>query len=277
MKEQHMSSELPYPSDVPPPDENQFPADPWNPLAVAKGGSPVAVRWAGDLWLHAVAISSSDEQCEILLADDSTLALPRASIVAVPLRPVFQAGHEVMARWRNAAMFPGTITAASPQSYTVAWHDGDAPLAVPLGALTFLEWCQETRPAFGAPDLPQELAPPIIPAPEITPGSWAAIRSRTGYWIAQVEAEAQGGFKVRFTDGATASVPDADVIPIPAEGVFDLGDQVLALWKGGNMFPGTITEESPEGYTVAWHDGDTPIVVRPGMLTYLFWVMEGTR
>src|SRR4029450_4541807 len=103
------------------------------------------------------------------------------------------------------------------------------------------------------PDSPQELPPPIIPAPEITPGSWVAIRSRTGYWIAQVEAEARGGFKVRLPDGATASVPDAGVIPIPAEGVFEVGDQVLALWKGGNMFPGTITEESPEGYTVAWH------------------------
>jgi len=36
----------------------------------------------------------------------------------------------------------------------------------------------------------------------------------------------------------------------------EVGDQVLALWKAGSMFAGTITEESAEGYEVAWHDGD---------------------
>src|SRR5262245_61373394 len=209
-----MSSELPYPSDVPSPDEQQLPADPWNPLTVAKGGSPVAVRWAGNLWLHAVSVSGNDEECEILLASGGTMALPRGSIVAVPLRPVFQPGHEVLARWQNAAMFPGTITASSPQGYTVAWHDGDAPLAVPLGALTFLEWCRETQPAFGSADAGEELTPPIIPAPEITAGSWVAIRTRGGYLLAQVIAEEPSVFEVRFTDGAKASVPEADVFPI---------------------------------------------------------------
>ncbi|MCI0358200.1 MAG: hypothetical protein L0211_06940, partial [Planctomycetaceae bacterium] len=69
----------------------------------------------------------------------------------------------------------------------------------------------------------------------------------------------------------------SDIFPMPDRPVFEIGDEVLALWKGGSLYPGTITEESPEGYTVAWHDGDTPIVVRPGTLTYLFWVVEGTR
>ena len=80
---------------------------------------------------------------------------------------------------------------------------------------------------------------------------------------------------VVFTDGVRAVAPDADVIPIPPEGIFEVGDQVLALWKGGSMFAGTITEESVEGYTIAWHDGDMPLVVPPGMITYLFWAVEG--
>jgi len=275
-----MSSELPYPGGVPDPSGQEFPADPWNPVASARGGSPVAVRWEENVWLHALALSGNDRTCSLLLADGRTQQIPRASVVAVPIRPVFQVGHEVLARWRNAAMFPGTITAISPQGHTIAWHDGDIPLAVPLGALTFLEWCQAAEPAIrpaGRSAASLELKPPVIPVPEIVSGAWVAVRGRSGYWIASVESEADGGYNVRFTDGARATVPDSDIIPMPAKAVFEVGDEVLALWKGGSLYPGTITDESHEGYTIAWHDGDTPLVVRPGTLTYLFWVLEGTR
>lgn len=268
-----MFSDIPQRSSDP-----QYPADPWNPISAAAGGSPVAVRWAENLWLHAIAATSNDEECEILLEDGSKASVPRESVVAIPNRPVFEAGHEVLARWRNPAMFPGTVTAQSPLGYMVAWHDGSAPFAVPLGAVTFLEWSQSAQPAHSgsnAPAGPAELRPPVIPAPEIEAGDWVAIRSRGRYWLATVESEARGGFVVVFTDGVRAPVPDADVIPIPPEGTFEVGDQVLALWKAGSMFAGTITEESAEGYEVAWHDGDMPLVVPPGMITYLFWAVEG--
>ncbi|HZN33994.1 MAG TPA: hypothetical protein VFB80_09255 [Pirellulaceae bacterium] len=273
-------SELPYPDRVPDPNNEELPADPWNPLVVSRGGSPVAVRWSQGLWLHAVALAGNDQHCSILLADGRTTQLPRASVVAIPTRPVFQVGHEVMARWRNAAMFPGTLTSIGDMGHTVAWHDGDVPMPVPLGSLTFLEWCQTTEPAVGPPPgsaAKLELKPPVVPVPEIVPGAWVAIRGRNGYWIASVEAAVDGGFNVRFTDGARATVPDSDVFPMPEGNVFEVGDEVLALWKGGSLYPGTITEESHEGYTVAWHDGDMPLVVKPGTLTYLFWVLEGTQ
>ena len=117
-----MFSEIPQRSSVP-----EYPADPWNPISAATGGSPVAVLWAENLWLHAIAATSNDEQCEILLEDGSKASVPRSSVVAIPNRAVFQAGHEVLARWRNPAMFPGTITAVSPLGYMVAWYDGSAP------------------------------------------------------------------------------------------------------------------------------------------------------
>jgi hypothetical protein len=275
-----MSSELPYPAGVPEPNSQEFPADPWNPLIASRGGTPVALRWSDELWLHAVATAGNDRRCTILLADDTTLEVPRASVIAVPTRPVFQVGHEVLARWRNPSMFPGTITAVGPLGHTVAWHDGDAPMAVPLGSLTFLQWCESAQPASGPPPgsgRKMELKPPVIPAPEIVSGAWAAVHDRRGWWIASVEADVDGGYNVRFTDGSRATVPTSDVIPMPDRPVFEVGDEVLALWKGGSLFPGTISEESSEGYTVAWHDGDTPLVVRPGTLTYLFWAVEGTR
>src|SRR5262245_22859591 len=134
-----MSSELPYPSDVPDRGGRQLPADPWNPVSVARGGSPVAVRWEDNLWLHSIAAASNDDDCEILLEDGGTSSVRRESVIAIPIRPVFQVGHEVLARWRSPAMFPGTIAGQSPQGYSINWYDGSPTLAVPLGALTFLE------------------------------------------------------------------------------------------------------------------------------------------
>jgi hypothetical protein len=50
------------------------------------------------------------------------------------------------------------------------------------------------------------------------------------------------------------------------------------IWRVIDLGCGsTNTEELSEVYTVAWHDGDTPLVVRPGTLTYMFWAVEGMR
>jgi hypothetical protein len=66
--------------------------------------------------------------------------------VGIPDQAQFQIGQHVLARWQNQTMYPGTISAISPQGYTVAWHDGDTPLVVPPGALTHLQWCQAATP-----------------------------------------------------------------------------------------------------------------------------------
>jgi hypothetical protein len=252
-----------------------LPADPWSPLAASRGGMPVAARWAERLWLHAVALSADDQHCQMLLGDGSTTSVPRGSIVAIPTGSPFQAGHQVLARWRNSAMFPGTISAVSSQGYTVAWHDGDVPLVVPPGSLTFLDWCRETTPVItAAPHSNLELTPPATPKPPITAGVLVAVRARGAIPIARVQSHVPGGYKVQFTDGALASIPAAEAVPIPAQHVFQAGDHVLALWRNGLMFPGTITHISSQGYTIAWHDGDTPQEVQLGTLTFLYWALE---
>ena len=98
-----------------------------------------------------------------------------------------------------------------------------------------------------------------------------AVRARPAFRIARVQSLVPGGFAVQFTDGTTASIPASEAVPIPGTPVFATGDQVLALWRDGLMFPGTITNVSSTGYTVAWHDGDTPQLVTLGTLTFLYW------
>jgi hypothetical protein len=187
-------------------------------------------------------------------------------------------------------MFPGTIQAMSHQGYTIAWQDGDAPLTVPLGALTFLDWCQAAVPveaasveaaaaraaptSSGASGAKMTLAPPRAAKPQIVPGACVALRRPLPYRLARVEAAFPGGYALQLVDGSRGNVAAADVVPNPAHHVFAVGDPVLAHWNSGTMFPGTITAISEQGYTVAWHDGDAPQTVPLGCLTFLYWVLE---
>jgi hypothetical protein len=256
---------------------SNLPADPWSPLAASRGGMPVAICWTPRLWLHAVVLSADDRGCELLLGDGSTTVVPRESAVSIPTGSPFQVGHEVLARWRNSAMFPGTISAVSPEGYTIAWFDGDVPLVVPAGSLTFLEWCRNAAPVMDQPansGAEIELPPPPIAKPTLAVRSPVAIRHEGRFLIARIEANTPGRLAVRLMDGTRGTVPAGDLVPIPERHAFAEGDQVLALWRHGHMYPGTITEVTPSGYLVAWHDGDTPIVVQKGNLTFLAWVLR---
>lgn len=259
------------------------PADPWSPLAAQRGGMPVAVRWGERLWLHAVALSADDQNCEMLLGDGTTTRVSRGSIVAIPTGSPFQVGHTVLARWRNSAMFPGTISAASEYGYTVAWHDGDAPIVVPAGSLTFLDWCRDARPVieeaprvYRSPYGGEPIGPPSVPKPTIAPGVMIGLYTGKSFLIARVKGLSPGGYAVELPDGTHTNIAAADAIPIPGDYGFQVGDQVLAHWKNGFMFPGTISQVSSAGYTVAWHDGDQPLIVQQGTLTFLYWALERT-
>lgn len=94
------------------------------------------------------------------------------------------------------------------------------------------------------------------------------------FWIARVERIIPGGFEVQKSSGERVAVPAERIIPNPGHHVFQIGDRVLAHWDQGHMFPGTITAISPQGYTVAWADGDTPRVVPLGMLTFWSWTQS---
>lgn len=113
---------------------------------------------------------------------------------------------------------------------------------------------------------------PAAQAPPTRPGALVAVRGALDtYWIARVEQELPGGWTVQYPSGNRENVQAGNVIPIPDRPVFQVGDVVLALWRAPAMYPGRITAISPQGYTVAWLDGDQPQVVALGTLTFLAW------
>ncbi len=126
--------------------------------------------------------------------------------------------------------------------------------------------------AHAAPQPP--LPPPRIARPPILAGQIATLRHNGQFLLAKVQQVGAGGLAVQLFDGSSATVPAAEALPNPGHPVFQVGDQVLAHWRSGFVFPGTITAVSPQGYTVAWHDGDTPLVVPLGTLTFLVWARE---
>jgi len=125
-------------------------------------------------------------------------------------------------------------------------------------------------PSAPARDTPRAtLAPPTVPGVIVT-----VKQAEMVFWVARVERVIPGGFEVQNSQGERVSVPADRVIPHPGQHVFEIGDRVLAHWDMGQMFPGTITAISQQGYTVAWADGDTPQVVPLGMLTFWSWTQS---
>lgn len=126
-----------------------------------------------------------------------------------------------------------------------------------------------TEPSAAAP-LPGLTQPPIA-RPLVVAGQIASLRRNGQFLLVKVLQVVSGGYVVQFVDGTSGAASASEVLPNPGQPVFQVGHQVLAHWRNGFMFPGTISAVSSQGYTVAWHDGDTPLVVPVGTLTFLDW------
>ncbi|MFN0017619.1 MAG: hypothetical protein ACKVP0_05115 [Pirellulaceae bacterium] len=117
----------------------------------------------------------------------------------------------------------------------------------------------------------QDLPSPPLARPLVVAGQIACLRRNGQYLLVKVLQVVSGGYVVQLVDGTSGAVSASEVLPNPGQPVFQVGHQVLAHWSNGFMFPGTITATSSQGYTVEWHDGDTPLVVPLGTLTFLYW------
>lgn len=89
------------------------------------------------------------------------------------------------------------------------------------------------------------------------------------YYTGSVLATNGANFKVLFDDGDKLTVDAAHVFALRENGNFEVGDHVLAGWKGARMFPGTVTAVTAAACRIKWDDGDAPMVVKKSRIVHL--------
>ncbi len=95
-------------------------------------GTSVAAKWGGNAYYIATITGMADGgKYHVAYGDGDKGAVGIGDMVRVDADRGIAVGARVLACWRGAQMFPGTVTARRENSYTVKWDDGDAPLEVP--------------------------------------------------------------------------------------------------------------------------------------------------
>ncbi len=97
----------------------------------AKPGDKVAAKWSDGGHYLATVTAVSGGQLAVLFDDGDKGTVGAADLLRVSRNANFATGDRVLAAWKSARMFPGTVTAKTEFTVTVKWEDGDEPLEVP--------------------------------------------------------------------------------------------------------------------------------------------------
>lgn len=117
-------SPAPAPASVPAATTSTAPAS-----AAFKVGDRVAAPFGGALYLGSVTAINGDKASVIYDDDQQTREVSLSDLTLV-VPKTWNVGDKVMAVWSSAKFYPGTITAANGDTYTVKWDDGSAPTDV---------------------------------------------------------------------------------------------------------------------------------------------------
>ncbi len=99
------------------------------PLTV---GTRVAAKWKDGNWWYGAIGQVDNDGYVINYADGDVLKVAPSAVRPIAQPGSLHIGDHVLAVWKSARMYPGTITAMSGNTATVQWDDGDVPLNVPL-------------------------------------------------------------------------------------------------------------------------------------------------
>jgi hypothetical protein len=210
----------------------------------AKPGDKVAAKWSDGGHYLATVTAADGAQYEVLYDDGEKATVGAADLIRVRRDANFAVGDHVLAAWKSATMFPGTVTAKTEFTVTVKWDDGDAPLEVARDRVVAL---------------PREAAA-NAPAGAFAAGTSVAAKwAGDSYYIATVTGFTDGGkYRVAYGDGDEGDVAATDMFRVDADRGIAVGARVLACWSGARMYPGTVTGRTQNNYTVKWDDGSAP-------------------
>lgn len=91
---------------------------------------------------------------------------------------------------------------------------------------------------------------------------WSNDKGQSAFFMATITGISGDKADLLYEDGDKLTVPLSTVRVLSAETAFNVGDKVVAAWKGAQMFPGVVTAVGELTCTVKWDDGDTPLEVK---------------
>lgn len=213
-------------------------------------GAPVAAKWQDGAWYFGHITETEGNRYAIAYADGDKGTVGPGEILPIAAPGQITIGTRVLAQWKGAKMYPGVVIQVSGDRARVQWDDGDLPLDVPMDRMALL---QPTTAA--APD-----GAGMVMGLQV--GARVAAKWKDGkYWYGTVGKVDPDGYVIHYADGDVLKVPPAHVRPVPPPGSLQVGDHVIAVWKGAQMYPGIITRIDSQSATVKWDDGDTPLDV----------------
>lgn len=92
-------------------------------------------------------------------------------------------------------------------------------------------------------------------AEKLAKGTEVGAKEKTHWYLATVVSHDGDQVKVRYYDQTEATLPRNEVkLPLQPKEVKE-GADVLAVWKTGQFFPGSVKQVTKTGALIRWHDG----------------------
>lgn len=90
---------------------------------------------------------------------------------------------------------------------------------------------------------------------KLAKGTEVGAKEKTRWYLATVVEHSGDEVKVRYYDQTEATLPRAEVKLALAPKEVKEGAEVMAVWKTGIFYAGTVKEVTKNGALIRWHDG----------------------
>jgi hypothetical protein len=102
--------------------------------AAPKKGDHVAARWRKQWW-RAEVLEVEEKTIRVLHEDGSKARVTKEELILSARASELQVGDRVLACWKDAQMYPGTIEKKGEKACTVRWEDGSELSEVAVGKI----------------------------------------------------------------------------------------------------------------------------------------------
>lgn len=205
-------------------------------------GDSVAAKWSdGNYYLAKIEAISGCEY-NILYADGDHGMIGVEGLRAIPKKPRWKVGDQVLAVWSTARFYPGKVKEIKDNGAVIEWDDGSTPNYVPF--VKIMDYKDSGGPVSYSKGM-----------------TVAAKWSDGNYYLALIDSVYECMYDILYADGDRGRVDRSGLLEIPKSLDLKAGDKVMAVWSAARFYPGLITEITSEGVIVKWDDGSTTTTV----------------